>query len=136
MRSTVLSGLLFCAALSAAPPNSKHYYNSSGTLTASSSRPAAEVALQFVREAAPLHNLSAQDVDSIYLVKQYRTAHNGVTHFVFRQQFGGVDVRYSDFVVNIDASGRIINAGGNLYPAPAAETAAPSARSLSPSIRA
>lgn len=73
---------------------------------------------------------------SLTLAKEYRTEHNGVTHVVFRQRFGGLDVAYSDFVVNIDAQGRVINAGGNLFAAPAAGANPPAERGLAASVRA
>ena len=36
-------------------------------------------------------------------------------HLIFRQQYDGIDVHGSEFTVNIDAAGQIINAGGRLY---------------------
>ena len=57
---------------------------------------------------------------SLYLAREYRTEFNGVTHLAYRQRFQGLDVYQSEWVVNIDAEGQVISAGGNLYPAPAA----------------
>ncbi len=74
--------------------------------------------------------LTSADLESLYLAKQYRTEHNGVTHLIFRQRFDGADVLNAEWVVNIDRDGRVLNAGGNLYPAP------PAARKLPSRIRA
>lgn len=63
-------------------------------------------------------SLTPDDLASIYVAKQYRTEHNGVTHIVFRQRFHDVDVVNAEWVVNIDRFGQVLNAGGNLYPAP------------------
>ena len=52
---------------------------------------------------------------------------------IFRQQYDGIDVHGSEFTVNIDAAGQVINAGGRLYARPSA--AAPSVESAGEAIR-
>ena len=89
-----------------------------GTLTKASSAPKDEIANRYVKEQALAAGLGLEDVIGLYLVKSYRTDHNGVQHFVYRQQFSGIDVWNSDFTVNIDADGRVINSGGQLYGRP------------------
>ncbi|MFO0504961.1 MAG: hypothetical protein ACK527_22550 [Acidobacteriota bacterium] len=59
---------------------------------------------------------------NLYLAREYRTGSNGVTHLAYRQRFQGLEVYQSEWVVNIDANGQVISAGGNLYPAPTGAT--------------
>jgi hypothetical protein len=77
-----------------------------------------EIARQHLRGVAKDLSLTDADLQGVYVAKQYRTDHNGVTHIVFRQRFGGGDVMNAEWVVNLDRDGRVLNAGGNLYPAP------------------
>jgi Zn-dependent metalloprotease len=95
-----------------------------------------EIATRFVAQVAPSFGLSPATWQSLSVVKEYRTDHNGVVHVVFRQQYGGLEVAYSDFVVNVDSRGRVINAGGSLFAAPKRNMSQPSERSLAASIRA
>ena len=135
MRSSLLM-LLTTAVIAAAPPFSRHYSSNSGALTPPSGLSAEEIATAFLRQVAPDYALSGSDLASVYLVRQYRTDHSGVTHLLFRQQFAGIDAAYSEFVVNVDSQGQVINAGGNLFAAPDRKEAVPSPTSLAPSIRA
>ena len=128
--------LLVATGIAAAPPHSRHYFSSAGALTAPSSLPAEQIATAFVRQVAPDYDLSDSDLSGVYLVREYRTDHNGVTHLLFRQQFSGIDAAYSEFVVNIDVQGQVINAGGSLFSAPDQKLAAPPTASLAASIRA
>ncbi len=94
-------------------------------LTRPSSALPEEIARQHLRSVAADLSLTVSDLDSVYVAKQYRTEHNGVTHIVFRQRFRGVDVLNAEWVVNLDRDGRVLNAGGNLYPAPRPERQLP-----------
>src|SRR5262245_42365021 len=62
--------------------------------------------------------LIVDDMSSLYLAKEYKTAHNGVTHLVYRQRFQGIDVENAAWVVNIGPDDTIVSSGGKLYPAP------------------
>lgn len=75
--------------------------------------------------AAPELGLSPADLDGVYIAKQYRSSNNGVTHVIFHQRFQGADVLNAEWVVNIDRDGHVLNAGGNLFPAPAKSAAVP-----------
>lgn len=87
-------------------------------LTAPSSRAASDIARDYLVSAANQLNLSTQDLDGLFLAKEYKTAHNGVTHLVYRQQFQGIEVFNAEWVTNIDRDGSIVSAGGTLYGAP------------------
>ena len=84
-----------------------------------------QIARTHLRSIANDLGLSAADLDAVYVAKQYRTSYNGVTHIVFRQRFQDAEVWNAEWVVNIDRDGRILNAGGNLFPAPARGTTVP-----------
>ena len=62
----------------------------------------------------------AQGPDSpgTYVAKEYKTAHNGVSHIVYQQRFLGIEVYGAAWTVNTDADGKILNSGGTLYPDP------------------
>ncbi len=64
--------------------------------------------------------LAPSATQGAYIAKQYKTAHNGVTHFVYRQEFQGLEVWNAEWIVNIDAAGQVINSGGQLAPEPSA----------------
>ena len=105
--------------LNAAQPEAPvHFLGRAEPLTGPSSAPAENIARRHLGSLAADLGLSRNDLDAVYLTKQYRTEHNGVTHLVFRQRFLGADVLNAEWVVNVDADGRILNAGGTLVPAP------------------
>jgi hypothetical protein len=55
-------------------------------------------ALEYLRIFAEGPPLSEADLAAAYVVKEYRTAHNGVTHLIFRQRFQGVDIVNAEWV--------------------------------------
>lgn len=87
-------------------------------LSAASSRPAAEIGRDYLRAAAASLNLSDEALNGVFVAKEYKTAHNGVTHVLYRQQFQGLEVYNAAWVTNVDASGRVLSAGGILYGIP------------------
>ncbi len=135
MRKIALTGLVLSVLAGAQErwPH-RHLMGDRAPLTASSSRPAREIALDFVKSAASDLGLNPADLGGLYVAKEYTDQHNGVTHVVYRQQFQGVDVYNAAWSVNIDSQGRVLNAGGDLYPAPA--TALPGLASAFTAVRA
>jgi hypothetical protein len=114
----------FCAVLSAA--DSKHLINHAGALTDASPRPVNAIALDFARDAAARQfSLAPEDFAGVFLEKEYKSDHNGVTHFVYGQRFLGIDVYNAAWTVNVDRDGRVLNAGGRLYPRPSLAMATP-----------
>jgi hypothetical protein len=94
------------------------FVGTNAPLTPPSSRAATEIALDYLASAAADLNLTLQDLDSVYVTKEYKTAHNGVTHLVYRQQFQGIDVDNAEWVTNLDSDGSVVSAGGTLYASP------------------
>ena len=111
----------------ATPAN--HVWSDSGALTSPSSDGPIVIGQRYIQSVAGDYGLSESDLASIYLVKEYRSSFNGVTHLLFRQQFDGIDVLGSNFTVNIDSAGQVLNAGGRLYGRPSGAT--PSLASIS-----
>lgn len=119
-----LMSLIFAAPLCllAQPETApNHIFDPKAPLTAGSGGAPADIALDFIRARAQGHKLTEPDLESIYISREYRTVHNGVTHVTLSQRFGGVDVANSEFVVNISRLGEVINAGGKLFPLPTGE---------------
>jgi hypothetical protein len=96
----------------------RHLFSRTGALTPASAAPAQEIAEKFVRRAAAEQGLRPEDLSGLYVARSYRTQHNGVTHFVFRQRFDDVDSQNAEWTVNIDPDGRVINGGGRLVRRP------------------
>ncbi|MCL5743993.1 MAG: extracellular metalloproteinase, partial [Acidobacteria bacterium] len=94
------------------------------------------MAEDYLRSVASQYGLGADDVAGLYVARQYRTDHNGVTHVLFKQRFAGIDVFNAAWVVNIDADGSVINAGGRIFHAPAADAVPPDANSANQAVRA
>jgi hypothetical protein len=120
-----IAGIIFTFTVVTLAEPSKHWFRPAGTLTEADSRPAYEIGVDLLRAAATELGLGPADLAGVYVWKEYRTAHNGVTHLVYRQRYHGIDVHNAEWVVNIDRDGRVINAGGNLFVAPGADVSPP-----------
>lgn len=134
-----LSLLLLAAAYllpAQTPRSTKRYYGTAAPLTAPSQAPARQVAREFLEASIGDIGITVPDLDSLTLVKEYRTAHNGVRHLVFGQQFQGLDVFRASWAVNVAPDGSVLNAGGNLYKAPAPSLGLPSIPSAITAARA
>jgi hypothetical protein len=114
----------------------KHIYNLAEPITAASGQAPREIGRQFIEKIAADFGLSPQDLAGVYVVKEYQTAHNGVTHLIYAQQYRGLEVHNADYRVNIDRQGRVINAGGMLYGAPAPEARVPDLTSSTRALHA
>jgi Zn-dependent metalloprotease len=97
----------------------RHLINPDGALSEPSGDTPIAIAQKFLSGATPALGLAAEDLAGVYVAKEYRTEHNGVTHVLFRQSFDGVDVHGAAYKINIDRDGRILNAGGDLMKRPA-----------------
>jgi len=113
----------------------RHTFSTSGRgLTPPSAAAKESIAAQYAKDQALSTGLSLEDLIGLYVVKSYVTEHNGVHHFVYLQQFDGINVWNSDFTVNIDANGSVINSGGQLYGRPARNLQAPQIESAATSL--
>jgi hypothetical protein len=137
MRTWMITGLLLALpALGQKVEAPHHLFNLTERLTAPSGAPRLQIAQDYLRGVAADLGLTEGDLAGVYLTKEYRTEHNGVTHLVFRQRFDGIEIENAEWVVNIDPDGQVINAGGSLFPQPSADQARPNAGYSSGAVRA
>ena len=117
-------------ALAQDPHAPRHLLGAAGPLTAADSAPPENIARRHLLSLASELSLGPADLDGVYIARQYRTEHNGVTHIVFRQRFQGADVLNAEWVENLDRDGRVLNVGGRLFTAPEGRSLAPMLRAL------
>ena len=75
-------------------------------------------ARQFVRDNAILFGLTSRDVEGLVVVQEYVTRHNGARHVAFQQMDGSRVVHGSLLRLTLDSAGRVLTAGGALFPGP------------------
>src|SRR5579883_3165538 len=96
-------------------PGPHHLFHPARPLTAPSSQPAREVAKSFLASVAPQYGLSAADLDTLVVIKEYQTSFNGVTHLIYKQRLQDRTVYNAEYTVNVDRDGQVLNAGGSLF---------------------
>ena len=129
----VLFGSLAAAQIDEMP---HHLFNPGKPLTDPSRLPSRDIATAYLQSIAADYRLTAADLRSLRVIKEYRTEHNGITHLVFKQQFQGIDIYNAEWTVNIDRDGQVLNAGGTLFHATGQSAAAPSLQSAHGALRA
>ena len=85
--SAFLAGTVLVQIICAAP--TKHFLRNHGTLTEPTTENAGDVGNRFLRNAAAFYGVPESDLSSLYLVREFRTDHNGVTHLRYRQRYDG-----------------------------------------------
>jgi hypothetical protein len=91
------------------------YSTAAFRLTEPSDKPPNEIALSYLASST---GVAPDDIRGVYLAKEYKTLHNGVTHLVYRQRFQDIEVYNGAWVANLGPDGSILNTGGVLYPEP------------------
>lgn len=128
--------LLYClCAFAQTPERPGHIFHPQGRLTNPSGLAPRQVGRDYLLSLAPQYHLLPADLDAAYVAREFRSAHNGVTHLLYRQQFQGVDVENAEWTVNVDAAGQVINAGGGLARRPKDGVSAPDAASAMAAVR-
>jgi Zn-dependent metalloprotease len=133
LKSGALAATALVQIICAAP--NKHFLRNDGRLTESTTENAGVVGTRFLRNAAGFYGVPESDLSSLYLAREFKTDHNGVTHLRYRQRYDGIDVAGSDFTVNLDSDGRILNAGGAMFGRPNIQTPLPRDAMLGPCMR-
>jgi hypothetical protein len=87
-----------------------------GAITPPEAGSPAEIAERFVRERRDAYGLSDEDLAELRLAREYVTKDTGVTHLTFVQEANGRRVVGADLRVAVDASNRVVWAGGELVP--------------------
>src|SRR5439155_19455827 len=82
-----------------------------GYLTGAGSRPAADVALGFVRAHLTAFNLRAADLRTLHLIRDYVDA-LGTHHLYWAQSAGGLTVFGQGLEASVSKPGRLINVNG------------------------
>ena len=100
-----------------AAPIPRHALRMDGALTERSGRTPREIGEAYT--AQQMAQAGIPQSAGLYLANEYKTAANGVTHLTYRQRFQGLDIYGMEWRVNIDAEGQVLNAGGQLFQAPA-----------------
>ena len=77
-------------------------------------------ARRFVHDNAILFGLTPRDVEGLVAVQEYVTRHNGMRHVAFQQTDGPRRVHGSLLRLTLDSAGRVLTAGGALFPGAAA----------------
>ena len=113
-----------------------HLFHPGKPLTGPSQLPSQDIAAAYLQSIAADYSLTAADLQSLHVIKEYRTEHNGITHLIFKQQFQGIDIYNAEWTVNIDRDGEVLNAGGTLFHAADQLTAPPSLQSAHGALRA
>ena len=129
--------LLFSSILAAQSREIPHHlFDPAKALTNPSQRSARDIAAAYLQSIASDYDLTAADLRSMHVAKEYRTEHNGITHLIFKQHFQGIDIYNAEWTVNIDRDGQVLNAGGTLFHAADQPAAAPSLASAHGALRA
>src|SRR5262249_32567573 len=71
-------------------------------------RPAEEGAMAYLASSS---GFTREAMSGVYLAKEYKSAHNGITHLIYRQRFQGIDVYNAAWVANIGPDNAIVSAG-------------------------
>ncbi len=83
-----------------------HLYRTDGPLSEPREDEPLEIARAFLREHQDLFGLSPADIDGLWVVKSYRTAHNGVHHLLLQQTVDGVPVFHGEVRVNLTCTSK------------------------------
>ena len=73
-----------------------------------------------MRDNAILFGLPSRDVEGLVVVQEYVTRHNGAQHVAFQQTDSQRVVHGSLLRLTLDSAGRVLTAGGALFPGAAA----------------
>jgi uncharacterized protein (TIGR03437 family) len=91
-------------------------WNLQSTVTAPQRGDAETIARRFLKTNPDLFRLPAGEVDRLYLVRQYASNHNGLTHLILGQRINGIDVFQSEYAVHINEDGAIFAMSGEMIP--------------------
>jgi hypothetical protein len=90
--------------------------NQGGFLTGPSAGSAMAIARNYLASHAADLGLTALDLDSATVTRDYVSDLTGTTHLTFQQSVHGLAVANAQFTVNVSARGQIINIGGGFVP--------------------
>lgn len=94
----------------------RHLFSLAQRLTPPRSGDPVRIAREFLASNKALFRLTEEEIGDLVVAKRERTAHNGVTHLVFKQFYRGLDVFQGHIKVNVDREGRILSVSGRYFP--------------------
>ncbi|MCA9193720.1 MAG: M36 family metallopeptidase [Planctomycetales bacterium] len=89
-----------------------------GLLSAPSSKPALEIARDFLRSHVTDLGLTSADLSNSIVTDLYQTEHTGVTHIYFQQQFKGLPILNAHININVMPTGEVLNVGSTFMQLP------------------
>ena len=81
-------------------------------LTPASRRPAADIALDYIRRNAAAFAMAPHEVDTLYVARTYTAPHSGAHYVTFGQRIDGIRVHGATISATLDRNGRIALVGG------------------------
>ncbi|MCE5268513.1 MAG: M36 family metallopeptidase [Planctomycetaceae bacterium] len=93
-------------------PHQYNLENLAGYLSEPSSQAPIDIAKQYMASHASQLGLTTADVANSAVTDCYQDSDSGITHIYLRQQYNDLEVSDANFVVNVMADGRVINAAG------------------------
>ncbi len=90
--------------------------NLSEALTEPRQGQADTIARRFVTDQQSLFRLREDEVQNLKIERQDRTAHNGITHLLYEQRVGDIEIFQGHFKIHVDRFGAILTASGELMP--------------------
>ncbi|MBK7874529.1 MAG: M36 family metallopeptidase [Planctomycetes bacterium] len=87
-----------------------------------------DVVATFVARHPALFEIGPADLADAPLTRDFRTAHNGVTHLTWQQRVDGLDLFGCVLKANVTRDGELINASSSFLPAPAGGWVLPAER--------
>jgi subtilisin-like proprotein convertase family protein len=107
----------------------RYVRNERGFLTAAAPGMAADdVVRAFVRSNGGLFDIDADEIGAARRERDFVTDHNGVRHFTFQQQIGGVDIHGCELRANVTSSGELINVSSTMLRRPKGDFVTPAIR--------
>ncbi len=79
------------------------------------------VTRDFVTTYSTLFEIAPGELDAARIDRDYVSTHNGVTHLIFQQQIGGIDLFGCEVRSNVTRDGRLINISSTMIPRPAGD---------------
>lgn len=99
-----------------------HFISSTSSLLTGPRRAGAwtarQVAREFVSAHRPLFEIQPSEIDAARIDRDIVTPHNGVSHLIFQQQIGGIDLFGCELRANVSRLGELINVSSTMLPRP------------------
>lgn len=82
---------------------------------------AAQIVRSFLAQQRELFEINAAELDLARIARDSRTQHNGIHHFTWQQQIGGIDLFGCEVRANVSRKGELINISSTMLPRPSGD---------------